>query len=296
MVQKLKKASIKVPNLNVIISPKGLFMTNVICNIYYVNIGEGEHRCWEDFKDFGFMSAGQDPKYSKSLSKLQIGDKVIAYLKGSGFVGVGLVKEQAVPANEFIFSGVTLKSHKMLSANFFENSDNEKSEYLVKIDWLAAYNRSYAKWKAKSGLFTTPMIVASLANQLETIEFVEVEFGIGILSESEKENLKSRSNNEESSLNSNDDKFKKALSQILCQYDDLRSIGEDWVESTLVEIEDDVLREEELEEIAEQENLSLQQIFSSGLIDDDKKISVLQSWQQCFEDLTEEELLVDLVD
>tara|TARA_B110000879_G_C10879946_1_gene396352 strand:- start:213 stop:635 length:423 start_codon:yes stop_codon:yes gene_type:complete len=140
------------------------------------------------------------------------------------------------------------------------------------------------------------MIVASLANQIETIEFIEVEFGIEILSESEKENLKSRSNNEESSLNSNDDKFKKALSQILCQYDDLRSIGEDWVESTLVEIEDDVLREEELEEIAEQENLSLQQIFSSGLIDDNKKISVLQSWQQCFEDLTEEELLVDLVD
>ena len=271
-------------------------MTNVICNIYYVNIGEGEHRCWEDFKNFGFMSAGQGTKYSKALSKLQIDDKVIAYLKGSGFVGVGIVKEQAVPANEFIFSGVTLKSHKMLSTNFFENCDNEKSEYLVKVDWLASYNRSYAKWKAKSGLFTSPMIVASLANQIETIEFIEVEFGIEILSESEKENLKSRSNNEESSLNSNDDKFKKALSQILCQYDDLRSIGEDWVESTLVEIEDDVLREEELEEIAEQENLSLQQIFSSGLIDDNKKISVLQSWQQCFEDLTEEELLVDLVD
>ena len=271
-------------------------MTNVICNIYYVNIGEGEHRCWEDFKDFGFMSAGQGTKYSKALSKLQIGDKVIAYLKGSGFVGVGVVKEKAVSANEFMFSDVSLKSHKMLSTNFFENSDNEKSEYLVKIDWLAAYNRSYAKWKAKSGLFTTPMTVASLANQLETIEFVEVEFGISILSESEKESLKSRSNSEKISQKSTDDRFIKALSQIMDQYDDLRSIGEDWVEDTLVEVEDDVLREEELDEMAEQENLSLQQIFLSELIDDNKKISVLQSWQQCFEDLTEEELIVDLVE
>src|SRR5204862_450819 len=35
--------------------------------IYYVNVGEGIHRCWDDCKQFGFLSAGQDKKWSDPL-------------------------------------------------------------------------------------------------------------------------------------------------------------------------------------------------------------------------------------
>ncbi len=52
--------------------------------LYFVNVGEGQHRCWEDCKQYGFLSAGQDPKYSKPLKKTEVGDYVVAYLKGKG--------------------------------------------------------------------------------------------------------------------------------------------------------------------------------------------------------------------
>ena len=64
--------------------------------LYYVNVGEGDHRCWEDCKEYGFLSAGQHPKWSDPLKTLEIGDVVVAYLKNYGYVGVGRVSEKAV--------------------------------------------------------------------------------------------------------------------------------------------------------------------------------------------------------
>lgn len=37
--------------------------------LYYVNVGEGIHRCWEDCKNFGSLSAGQE-KNGAILSEL----------------------------------------------------------------------------------------------------------------------------------------------------------------------------------------------------------------------------------
>src|SRR5258706_6402899 len=32
--------------------------------LYYINVGEGNHRCWADCKALGFLAAGQDKKWS----------------------------------------------------------------------------------------------------------------------------------------------------------------------------------------------------------------------------------------
>ena len=146
--------------------------------LYYVNVGEGPHRSWDDCMKFGFLSAGQDKKWSDSIRALERGDLVVAYLKNHGYVGVGRVKEKAVRVIDFKIAGKSLRQFKLKEPNIFDQYDNDKSEFLVKIDWLKAVERKQAKWRSKSGLFTSQLIKASLQGQNKTRNFLEAEFKI----------------------------------------------------------------------------------------------------------------------
>lgn len=146
--------------------------------LYYVNVGEGPHRCWADCKDFGFLSAGQDKKWSDPIRTLEPGDIVVAYLKNHGYVGIGRVTEKAVRVNDFKIDGKSLRQLKLKEPNIYDNCDNDKSEFLVKIDWLKSVDSKQAKWKSKSGLFTSQLIKASLQGQLTTRQYLETEFNI----------------------------------------------------------------------------------------------------------------------
>ena len=146
--------------------------------LYYVNVGQGNHRCWPDCKEFGFLSAGQDKKWSEPIRTLEPGDIVVAYLKKYGYVGIGRVTEKAVRVNDFKINGKSLHLFDLKESNIFENSDNEKSEYTVKIEWVKSVDSKDAKWKSKAGLFTIQAIKASLQGQRLTREFLETEFSI----------------------------------------------------------------------------------------------------------------------
>lgn len=147
--------------------------------IYYVNVGEGkDDRSWEDCRKYGFLAAGQDKKWSDPLKTLNKGDIVVAYLKNYGYVGVGKIVETAVRVNDFTYNEKSLRDLELQSTGLFRNSDNAKTEYLVKIDWKKTVPKQEAKWKAKSGLFTTQLIKASLQDQPKTLEFIKNEFNI----------------------------------------------------------------------------------------------------------------------
>jgi uncharacterized protein len=146
--------------------------------VYYVNVGEGNHRCWEDCKEFGFLSAGQDKKWSNPIRTLEIDDIVVAYLKKHGYVGIGRVLEKAVKPTDFKVNDKPLKDITLKIPNIFENCDNENSEYLVKIGWIKTFDSKQAKWKDKAGLFTIQLIKASLQGQHLTKQFLEKEFDL----------------------------------------------------------------------------------------------------------------------
>jgi uncharacterized protein len=146
--------------------------------LYYVNIGEGLHRCWVDCKALGFLSAGQDKKWSDPIKTLEIGDIVVAYLKKHGYVGIGRVLEKAIKVNDFKIEGKSLREFQLKVPNIFDNCDNEKSEYIVRVEWIKKFDSNEAKWKRKAGLFTTQLIKASLQSQRITREFLETEFNI----------------------------------------------------------------------------------------------------------------------
>lgn len=146
--------------------------------LYYVNIGEGEHRSWDDCKKHGFLSAGQHTKYSDPIRKLMKGDIVAAYLKGYGYVGIGRVIEQAVRVNDFKIKGKSLNTLNLKTLGIYDNCESEKSEFLVKIDWVESVDKKNAKWKSKEDIFSSQLIKASLQGQPKTIGFLEKEFDI----------------------------------------------------------------------------------------------------------------------
>jgi hypothetical protein len=49
---------------------------------WFVNVGEGQHRTWDDNLRFGFVGAGQGKKYSSALLRLSVGDRIYAYMRG----------------------------------------------------------------------------------------------------------------------------------------------------------------------------------------------------------------------
>jgi hypothetical protein len=149
--------------------------------VYFVNVGEGAHRSWEDCMKFGFLSAGQDKKYSDPIRTLEPGDIVVAYLKGYGFVGVGKVKEKAVKIADFRNNGKSLSDLPLKTKNMFNNSGNEKTEFILKIKWLKVFESKDAKFVKKNDLFTPRLIKASLQNQKKTLDFINKEFDMDIV-------------------------------------------------------------------------------------------------------------------
>jgi hypothetical protein len=141
--------------------------------IFYVNVGEGPSRNWDDCRKFGFLAAGGGRKWSKQLEKIQIGDTVIAYLKGYGYVGIGRVTSTATPATKFTVNGELIKELPLINDTIrsIKRFSKENGEYLIGIDWQVAVPREQAAWRANAGLYTTPLVCSSLRNQAETVSF-----------------------------------------------------------------------------------------------------------------------------
>jgi len=146
---------------------------------YYFNVGEGDTRTWRDCLKFGFVSAGQDPKYSAAVKRLEVGDVIAAYVNRRGYVGVGKITHKALPVSEVTINGVPLLQLD-LTSDLGRNAGNQNSEYVARVDWLRSLPKESAKWKKNSGLFYTQQIAASLDRQEKTREFIEKEFDIDI--------------------------------------------------------------------------------------------------------------------
>lgn len=156
--------------------------------IFYVNVGEGPSRNWDDCRQFGFLAAGNGRKWSKQLEKLKTGDTVIAYLKGYGYVGIGTVTSTAIPATKFMVNGVPIKELPLINDTIrsIKRFSKENGEYLIGVEWQVAVPRGQAAWKANAGLYTTPLVCASLQNQPTTVHFVIQSLGKQSLAEQVK--------------------------------------------------------------------------------------------------------------
>jgi uncharacterized protein len=150
--------------------------------IYYLNVGEGAHRDWDDNREYGFVSAGQGVRWRNQISRLQKGDVIAAYLSGCGYVGIGKVLDVAKMVNHAQdCQGRPLSSLKLRRPNIFDNSDSKtKSEYVVPVDWIRAVPKRQAKWASSKGIYSSQLVRASLEKQRATLDFLSQEFQLNI--------------------------------------------------------------------------------------------------------------------
>ncbi len=161
---------------------------------WFVNVGEGDYRTWEDCVKYGFISAGQGSVYSNALKNLNVGSTIYAYISGLGYVGQGEVIKQAVPIKEFTVGqeNTPLLNVKLRAEKPAENSDNlELSEWVVGVKWLKTFPKQEAHRFV--GAFANPNVVCKLRHK-RTLDFLRKEFSsensIGAENGGESEELK----------------------------------------------------------------------------------------------------------
>lgn len=143
---------------------------------WFVNVGEGDHRNWDDCRKYGFLAAGQGEKYSRPLMKLRVGDHVFAYMKGLGYVGYGEVVSEATMIKDFHVGGTSLLELSLEAERPWENKDDSKlSDWVIGINWEKAVSREDAR--TFKGVFANQNIVCKLRHP-ETVAFLEREFSL----------------------------------------------------------------------------------------------------------------------
>lgn len=143
---------------------------------WFVNVGEGPHRNWDDNVKYGYIGAGQGPKYSDPLKKLKEGDPIFAYMKGLGYVGFGIVREPAKMVKDFVVEGgqKTLLDVPLTAPNTADNRDDSNlSEWAVGVDWKKTFDRNDARYF--KGIFANQNIVCKLRHK-QTIDFLRTQF------------------------------------------------------------------------------------------------------------------------
>ena len=149
--------------------------------LYYYNVGEGPTRNWNDYVNFGFISAGQGTRWRDAMLGFNPGDVFAAYLKRYGFVGVGQIKSRAQMIRNVRIGNKDLLSLPLSCQNMNDNYESEElSEYVCIVQWFKTVPRDQAKWRSSPKLFTSTHVRASLDGQPETVSFIEEQFGLEI--------------------------------------------------------------------------------------------------------------------
>ncbi len=147
--------------------------------LYYYNVGENQARNWDDYRKYGYISAGWGARYRDTMLGFHVGDVVVAYLSRYGYVGIGRIRETAKMIREVRVNGTRLLDLPLIAEDADHDGDDaDESEYVCLVRWIKRVPREKAKWKAGASLFTTPMIRASLDTQPKTVRFLEREFGV----------------------------------------------------------------------------------------------------------------------
>lgn len=158
--------------------------------LYYVNVGEGDHRNWDDCRKYGFLSAGQSwNDWGRKMYSLEVGDVVAAFLKKKGYVGIGKVTRKAVYAIDFKVDDRPLSQCELVQPRTYKvEKDLKEEEHIVGIEWIKSLSRDEAVWE--KGLFSNQNVVASLERQRNTISFLEKSFDVSFDSLLGKSGLK----------------------------------------------------------------------------------------------------------
>jgi Endonuclease NucS len=147
--------------------------------LWYVNIGDGQYRSWDDMQRYGFIAAGAGEKYSGSLNRLHPGDRIVAYQPGGvGYVGYGIVTSASVNVSDFKTKSGPLLEQRLTQPNIAHDcQDAALAERVVGVDWIKTIPLAQAK--RFDGIFANQNIVCKLRDP-KTIDFLRDQFGVSV--------------------------------------------------------------------------------------------------------------------
>jgi len=133
---------------------------------FYVTVGEGPYRNWDDEIKYGYISAGGGKKYSSPLNQLFVGARVFAYIPQVGYVGVGTVTEPAKPVTQFTVEvegePTTLLDLPLKAPDLAKFTQPDNMEYVVRVEWIKTLPREQAI--KEKGLFANQNSACKLRN------------------------------------------------------------------------------------------------------------------------------------
>ena len=138
-------------------------------------VGHGNIRHWVNCVRHGYVAAGGGPKYSGSLKKLEIGAEIMAYQKGKGYVGHGVVTNNAQPIHLLRLPDGTRLADAMNQSDYNAKRPEVEWEYAVGVQWKKHFDLSAAK--TFRGVFANQNVVCKLSDPT-TVRFVREAFQI----------------------------------------------------------------------------------------------------------------------
>ncbi len=139
---------------------------------FYVSLGEGPRRTWEDCKKYGFISGGGGRWYSQTLESLFPGARVFVNIPKTGYVGAGKVIGKSTPVTEFMVKvngrDLPILEAPLAATNIRQPGDGpDEYEYFVPVEWIKTLPKDKAYWE--KGLFASQHTACRLRNRF-TIE------------------------------------------------------------------------------------------------------------------------------
>jgi hypothetical protein len=127
-----------------------------------VDFTDDETRRWQDARRYGFIAAGGARRFRTAIKKLHVGDRIFVKIprsyNGRGYIGAGIVIEEAVPVTDFMVQidgrRIPILDHaaRLAATRMDRDRDDEtKCEWLARIDWRATRERSEAFWHPDLG-------------------------------------------------------------------------------------------------------------------------------------------------
>jgi len=145
---------------------------------YFVNTGisdKTDKRKWEYNLKYSFISAGGGNRWINAIKRLKENDKIFAYIKKVGYVGYGIVKEEAVIVKDYTINGKKIIDELPDGHPWKNQIEPYKDEWIVKVDWKKIFNENEAK--TYDGIFANQNVVCKLNNR-ETFNYLVKEFQI----------------------------------------------------------------------------------------------------------------------
>ena len=147
---------------------------------WYVSFGEeSQTRSWSDARTYGFVSAGGGKWYSQTIRGLPVGARVSVCIPKAGYVGVGEVTGEAMPADQAVLSvdGTDRPFRELdLDGTYRHGSDDaDDLEYIVPVDWVHAVPIEDCVWE--TGMFANQNSACKLRNRF-TLERLRAAFNL----------------------------------------------------------------------------------------------------------------------